>query len=76
MLAAVCRKALGALGGDTGPMHIAGLCCPSLVLFSSSTDPNRNKPSGNKVYTLQIDNLNKLHPNAVIKHFNHAVENQ
>ncbi len=36
----LARQALGAVGNDTGPMHlIANAGCPSLVLFSAESDP-------------------------------------
>jgi ADP-heptose:LPS heptosyltransferase len=39
-VAALARRAAGAAGNDTGPMHIvAGVGCPSLVLFSLASDP-------------------------------------
>ncbi len=39
-IAALARRAAGAAGNDTGPMHIvAGVGCPSLVLFSAASDP-------------------------------------
>jgi ADP-heptose:LPS heptosyltransferase len=39
-IAALARYATGAIGNDTGPMHlIAAVGCPSLVLFSADSDP-------------------------------------
>jgi ADP-heptose:LPS heptosyltransferase len=39
-IAVLARNALGAIGNDTGPMHlIAAAGAPSLVLFSSESDP-------------------------------------
>ncbi|MBF0128963.1 MAG: glycosyltransferase family 9 protein [Alphaproteobacteria bacterium] len=39
-IAALARKARGAVGNDTGPMHlIAAAGCPSLVLYSRASDP-------------------------------------
>ncbi len=39
-IAALARGAVGAIGNDTGPMHIvAGAGCPALVLFSDASDP-------------------------------------
>ena len=39
-IAALARGASGAVGNDTGPMHlIAGSGCPSVVLFSDESDP-------------------------------------
>lgn len=49
-LAAVFADALFALGNDTGPMHIAAIVgCPSIVLFSSSSDPLLTAPRGKNV---------------------------
>lgn len=39
-IAALARKAEGAVGNDTGPMHlIAAAGCPSVVLYSQASDP-------------------------------------
>lgn len=39
-LAGLARRAAGAVGNDTGPMHIAAAVgCPSVVLFSDASDP-------------------------------------
>ncbi len=39
-IAALARKAAGAVGNDTGPMHlIAASGCPSVVLYSHASDP-------------------------------------
>jgi ADP-heptose:LPS heptosyltransferase len=39
-IVALARGALGAVGNDTGPMHlVAAAGCPSLVLFSAESDP-------------------------------------
>lgn len=60
-LAAVARRAAGAVGNDTGPMHLAALVgCPSLVLFSSASDPARHAPVGHDVGVLQQDRLADL----------------
>lgn len=41
------RRALAAIGNDTGPMHlIATAGCPSVVLFSHESDPNLCAPRG------------------------------
>ena len=60
-LPALARGAAGAVGNDTGPMHlIAPTGCPSLVLFSGSSNPARHAPLGQNVVTLQKDSLNDL----------------
>jgi ADP-heptose:LPS heptosyltransferase len=39
-IAALARRAAGAVGNDTGPMHlIAAAGCPSVVLYSQASDP-------------------------------------
>jgi ADP-heptose:LPS heptosyltransferase len=43
----LARHAAGAVGNDTGPMHlIAAMGCPSLVLFSGVTAPKLVSPRG------------------------------
>lgn len=44
---ALAREAAGAVGNDTGPMHlIAAMGCPALVLYSGATDPALTRPRG------------------------------
>jgi ADP-heptose:LPS heptosyltransferase len=44
---ALARDAAGAVGNDTGPMHlIAAMGCPSLVLYSDASDPGVTRPRG------------------------------
>ena len=44
---AMARVAAGAVGNDTGPMHlIATMGCPSLTLFSGATNPRNTRPRG------------------------------
>jgi ADP-heptose:LPS heptosyltransferase len=44
-IVALARGAEGAVGNDTGPMHlIAAAGCPSVVLFSRASDPARTAP--------------------------------
>ncbi len=60
-LAALARRAEGAVGNDTGPMHLAALVgCPSLVLFSASSDPARHAPVGHDVGLIQQAQLSDL----------------
>lgn len=60
-LAALARDAAAAVGNDTGPMHIiAAAGCPSVVLFSSDSDPEITRPRGPSVTVLQRDNLGTL----------------
>lgn len=44
---ALAREAAGAVGNDTGPMHlIATMGCPAVVLFSGHTNPRNTRPRG------------------------------
>lgn len=52
-LAGLARSAAGAVGNDTGPIHLVALAlCPTLVLFSAASDPERNRPLGDHVRVL------------------------
>ena len=60
-VAALARGAAGAVGNDTGPMHlIAAAGCPSLVLFSAASDPALTAPRGPRVTILQRKRLAEL----------------
>lgn len=60
-LAALARGASGCVSNDTGPAHmIAPTGCPSLILFSSDSKPERHAPIGLCVQTLQENDLNDL----------------
>lgn len=49
-LVLLARNAAGAIGNDTGPMHvIAPTGCPAIVLFSPASDPARHAPMGARV---------------------------
>ncbi|MCK6452199.1 MAG: glycosyltransferase family 9 protein [Alphaproteobacteria bacterium] len=57
-IAALARRAAVAIGNDTGPMHvIAAAGAPSLVLFSSDSDPALCAPAGPEVRILRRDRL-------------------
>jgi ADP-heptose:LPS heptosyltransferase len=61
-IAVLGHAALGAIGNDTGPMHlIAAAGAPSLVLFSSESDPDLCAPrpgaQGGKVAVLRKPDL-------------------
>lgn len=65
-IAALARRAAGAIGNDTGPMHlIAALHCPSVVLFSRASDPKLSAPRGPLVRIIAVDDLATLTPDAV-----------
>lgn len=60
-IVALARNAQCAIGNDTGPMHmIAPTGVPSLVLFSSHSNPLRHAPLGANVKTLQEKDLKDI----------------
>lgn len=60
-IAEMARGALFAIGNDTGPMHlIAATGCPSVVLFSGASNPQKCQPWGKAVYVIQETDLAKL----------------
>jgi ADP-heptose:LPS heptosyltransferase len=66
-LAELARGARAAIGNDTGPMHLFALAgCPSLVLYSTASDPARVAPQGSRVEILQCERLDRLDPPALI----------
>ena len=57
----MARRAVAAIGNDTGPMHLAAMIgCRSVVLFSATSNPARSAPRGANVTILQQDNLADL----------------
>lgn len=57
-LATLARHAVAAVGNDTGPMHvIAAAGAPSVVLFSSASNPDLCAPVGAEVRILRRDRL-------------------
>lgn len=60
-IAALARQASGAVGNDTGPMHlIAAAGCPVLALFSDESDPAVTAPRGADVGILRRADLSDL----------------
>ncbi|CAI3936488.1 glycosyltransferase family 9 protein [Commensalibacter papalotli (ex Botero et al. 2024)] len=60
-LSAIMKKAKFALGNDTGPMHLGAMVgCPSVVLFSSGSDPLLTAPRGRDVKIIYKENLKDL----------------
>ncbi len=60
-LAALGRRAVMALGSDTGPMHIvAASGCPVLVLFSADSNPKLHGPPSTRAPCIQVDDLREL----------------
>jgi ADP-heptose:LPS heptosyltransferase len=65
-LVAIARRAVAAVGNDTGPMHlIAAAGCPSVVLFSAESDPSLCAPRGT-VEILRRDDLTTLDVETVL----------
>lgn len=65
-IVALARNAAGAIGNDTGPMHmIAPTGIPTLALFSKHSNPKRHAPIGANVKTMQEEDLKSLLPQAV-----------
>jgi ADP-heptose:LPS heptosyltransferase len=60
-IAVLARGAVGAVGNDTGPMHmIAAAGCASVVLFSAESDPALTAPRGAAMTVLRRDQLADL----------------
>ncbi len=67
-VAAMARGAGAAIGNDTGPMHlIAATGCPSVVLFSSESDPKLCAPRGAEVAVLRRESLKGLGVDEVMR---------
>ena len=59
-IAILGARAALAVGNDTGPLHLAAAAgAPTVVLFSSASDPTLSAPRG-KVAVLQADRLADL----------------
>ena len=57
-IAGLARRALLSVGNDSGPMHlIAGLGCPSVVLYSHASDPGLCGQRGPKVSYIRKPDL-------------------
>lgn len=60
-IAWLAGKAALAVGNDTGPMHIISLSnCPTVVLYSSDSNPALCGQSGEKVAHLRADNIQAI----------------
>lgn len=63
----LARSALGAVGNDTGPMHVTAFVgCPTLVLFSAASDPGFVGPRGRHTAYLQRADLRQLSTGEVL----------
>ncbi len=59
-LAGLARRASLAVGGDTGPLHLAGVMgCPTIALFSRFSDPVQATPLGPTIL-LRVERLEDL----------------
>lgn len=57
----LARRAVAAIGNDTGPMHLAAIVgCQSAVLFSAESDPDRAAPRGSNVTIFRRADLKDL----------------
>ena len=64
-LAGLASRACVAIGGDTGPIHLAGIMgCPTVALFSRFSDPANATPEG-PCTVLRAENLADLSVEAV-----------
>jgi ADP-heptose:LPS heptosyltransferase len=62
----LARAAAGAIGNDNGPMHlISAVGCPSVVVYSSESDPALCAQRGPDVTILRRDNLADIEPDEV-----------
>ncbi|MGH1377801.1 MAG: glycosyltransferase family 9 protein [Alphaproteobacteria bacterium] len=67
-IAALAHSADGAIGNDTGPMHMIGPTgCPSLVIFSENSNPKKHAPNGDNVHTIQKKRLEDLENDKVFE---------
>ncbi|NCT41708.1 MAG: glycosyltransferase family 9 protein [Alphaproteobacteria bacterium] len=71
----LARHSAGAIGNDTGPMHLIGATgTPCLVLFSGHSNPVKHAPKGGRVSVLQEDDLKDLKSEDVLNAFEPCVE--
>lgn len=67
-IALLARFAAAAIGNDTGPLHIiAPTGCPSWILFSGHSDPQRHAPRGTQAKTIQKQDLTALSLDEVLE---------
>ncbi len=60
-LGGIAREAAGAVGNDTGPMHLLAVVgCPSVVLYSHASTPTQSGQRGPKVTILREPDLKDL----------------
>jgi len=69
-LGGLAERAVGAVGNDTGPMHlIAAKGCPSVVLYSGATRPSQTAQRGPAVQIIQEQALADLAAERVLDAF-------
>lgn len=67
-IAALARQSSGTIGNDTGPVHLAAPTgCPTWVLFSKHTDPQRHAPAGRNVHIIRNNHLDALSAEKVLE---------
>ncbi|MEN8197233.1 MAG: glycosyltransferase family 9 protein [Pseudomonadota bacterium] len=60
-VAVLATHASAALGNDSGIVHfLAAVGCPTAIMFSTASDPDRNAPRGRYVVMLRHENLADL----------------
>jgi ADP-heptose:LPS heptosyltransferase len=74
-IAALARGAAGAIGNDTGPMHlIAATSCPCIALFSGFSDKIKHAPRGADVQILQQQDIGSILPEEITQMFRPRAE--
>ena len=69
-IAELARAAEGAVGNDTGPMHLIAIAgSPTLVLFSGASEPSLCAPRGQGVTVIRCEPLTALTPTDVFEAF-------
>jgi len=67
-IAELARGAEGAVGNDTGPMHLIAIAgSPTLVLFSGASEPTLCAPRGQRVTVIRREPLTALTPTDVFE---------
>jgi len=76
-LAGLFRRALGVVGNDTGPTHIAAAVgTPTLALISAQVDPAWSAPKGPRAKWLQGKPLEDLPPAKVLLALDTLIDNK
>lgn len=71
-----CRATL-ALGGDTGPVHVAALMgCPVVALFGPASSPTLSAPVGGRVTVLSASTLESLSTEEVFEACGQMIHDQ